>query len=206
MCVFQVRCHNKQAGCEWTGDLGKVEEHIVNCGFASLRCIKCGQLMQQRLMTKHQDFLCPFCQYECEYCRSYVNTYKDVITNHWPICESFPVPCPNDCPKGSIPRNRLMEHIRSECKVKKDGKQLLEVKSQCANLLEEVHHLQESIERINKIMELRQELREKDSKISEMEKEREELQKKIDVSLTLSQPQLLSLYLNRVCICVCMYE
>jgi len=97
-----------------------------------------------------------------------------------------------------------MEHIRSECKVKKDGKQLLEVKSQCANLLEKVHHLQESIERINKIMELRQELREKDSKISEMEKEREELRKKIDVSLTLSQPQLLSLYLNRVCVCACM--
>ena len=60
--ALQVRCRNKQAGCEWTGDLGKVEEHRVNCGFASLRCIKCGQLMQQRLMTKHQDLLCPLRQ------------------------------------------------------------------------------------------------------------------------------------------------
>ena len=165
-----MRCRNKQGGCEWTGDLGKLKEHMVKCEYANLQCTKCGQ---------------------------------NVSKNHWAVCEFFPEHCPNDCPKGSIPRNRLMEHIRSECKVKKDGKQvkkdgkqLLEVKSQCADLLEKVHHLQESIERINKIMELRQELREKDSKISEMEKEREELRKKIDVSLTLSQPQLLSLYLN----------
>ena len=73
--------------------------------------------------------------------RTYVNMRHDVTTNHWPVCELFPVPCPNDWPKGGIPRNRLMEHIRSECKVKKDGKQLVEVKSQCDNLLEKLHHL-----------------------------------------------------------------
>jgi len=59
--------------------------------------------MQQRLMMKHQVTLCPFRQYDCEYCRKYVNMYEDVSKNHWAVCEFFPVPCPNDCPKGSIP-------------------------------------------------------------------------------------------------------
>ena len=197
--ALQVRCRNKQAGCEWTGDLGKVEEHRINCGFASLRCIKCGQLMQQRLMTKHQDLLCPLRQYDCDYCRTYVNTYKDVTTNHWAVCEFFPVPCPNDCPKGSIARNHLMEHIRNECTVKKDGKQLAEMKSQRDNLLEKLRFLQDTLERrkgemqdagINReqelttaLDELQEELRKKDKKISEMALDREELQRKLHVSL-----------------------
>jgi len=149
--------------------------------------------MQQRLMTKHQDLLCPLRQYDCDYCRTYVSTYKDVTTNHWAVCEFYPVPCPNDCPKGSIPRNRLMEHIRSECKVKKDGKQLAEMKSQRDNLLEKLRFLQDSIERkrgemqdagINReqelttaLDELQEELWKKDKKISEMAAELEELQR-----------------------------
>ena len=47
-----------------------------------------------------------------------------------------------------------MEHLRSECKVKKDGKQLPEVNLQRDNLLKKLQHLQESLERINKIKEL----------------------------------------------------
>ena len=47
-----------------------------------------------------------------------------------------------------------MEHLRSECKVKKDGKQLPEVNLQCDNLLKKLQHLRESLERINKIKEL----------------------------------------------------
>jgi len=101
--ALQVRCRNKQAGCEWTGDLGKVEEHKVNCGFASLRCIKCGQLisMQQRLMTNHQDLLCPLLKYYCDYSRTYVNAYKDVTTSHWPIYEFFLCPAQMTVQRGA---------------------------------------------------------------------------------------------------------
>ena len=203
--ALKVWCRNKQAGCEWTGGLEKVEEHMVNCGFTSLQCSVCGQLVQRRLMTKHQDLLCPLRQYDCDYCRTYFNTYNDVTVNHWPVCEFFPVPCPNDCPKGSIPRNRLMDHIRSECRVKKDGKQLAVVKSQHDNLLEKLRHLQKCLERKNEEIqdagisikelekqqqematamdELQEELWKKDKKISEMAVEQEELQRKLNVSL-----------------------
>ena len=126
----------------------------------------------------------------CDYCRTYFNTYNDVTVNHWPVCEFFPVPCPNDCPKGSIPRNRLMDHIRSECRVKKDGKQLAVVKSQHDNLLEKLHHLQKCLERKNEeiqdagikeqeittaMNELQDELWKKGEKISELAGELEML-------------------------------
>ena len=148
-------------------------------------------------MTKHQDLLCPLRKYDCEYCSVYVSTYEDVTKNHWPICEFFPEPCPNDCPKGSIPRNRLIDHIKSECRVKKDGKQLAEVKLQNVNLLEKLHLLRENGEvkdaRIKKLEEdeqqmtttmneMQEELWTKDKKMSEMEVELNELHRKLQVS------------------------
>ena len=53
-----------KADCEWMGEVGKIEEHTVNCGYATLSCTKCGQLIQQRLM---KDFLCPCCKYVYDY-------------------------------------------------------------------------------------------------------------------------------------------
>ena len=195
--ALRVRCHNKKAGCEWMGEVGKIEEHTANCGYATLPCTKCGQLMHRRLMTKHHDLLCPLRKYDCEYCSVYVSTHEDVTKNHWPICEFFPVPCPNDCPKGSIPRNRLIDHIKSECRVKKDGKQLAEVKLQNVNLLEKLHFLRENGEvkdaRIKELEEdeqqmtttmneMQEELWTKDKKMSEMEVELNELHRKLQVS------------------------
>ena len=136
---------------------------------------------------------CEYANLRCTKCG------QDVSKNHWAVCEFFPEHCPNDCPKGSIPRNRLMEHIRSECKVKKDGKQLPEMKSQRDNLLEKLRFLQDTLERrkgemqdagINReqelttaLDELQEELWKKDKKISEMAVELEEVQRKLHVSL-----------------------
>ena len=90
-----------------------------------------------------------------------------------------------------------MEHIKSECQVKKDGKQLAEVKLQNANLLEKLHLLRENGEaqdaRIKEleeqvqqmtttINEMQEELWTKDQKISEMEVELNELHRKLQVS------------------------
>ena len=195
--ILRVRCRKRKAGCEWIGEVGKIEEHVVNCGYATLPCTKCSQLMQRRLMKKHQDLLCPHRKYDCEYCRVYVNTYEDVTKNHWPICAFFPVPCPNDCPKGSIPRNHLMDHIKSECRVKKDWKELAAVKSQNVNLQEKLYVLRENEERqdarikelekhehemATTMNEMQEELWMKDRKIFEMEVELKEVHRKLHVS------------------------
>ena len=106
-----------------------------------------------------------------------------------------------------------MEHIKSECLVKQDGKsnQLAEAISQCTDLQRSIGQLQERLARMDnearsqdsknkelekKRQELQQTLREKDKKISEMEKEVEEFQEElhvstVHVSLTLSQSQMM---------------
>ena len=181
---LQVRCSKESLGCEWVGELGSyIDTHIHQCGFINVSCMHCKQLVPKRLITKHQDLLCPLRKYDCDYCRTYVSTYDDVTKNHWPICKFFPVPCPNDCPTGSVPRNHLMEHIKNDCKVKKEA---AEMKSQHTKLLEKVHYLQEEFEKKNdenhenerklkeqarQVEQFEQEVAEKDKRIKELEKQ-----------------------------------
>ena len=116
---------------------------------------------------------------------------------HWQICTFFPVPCLNDCQKGSIPQNHLVDHIKSECKVKNDGKELAEVKLQNLNLQENLHVLGENEEvqdaRIKELEkheqemtttmnEMQEELWMKDRKIFEMEVELKEVHRKLHIS------------------------
>ena len=155
---LQVRCSQRNQGCDWVGELGNyINNHHNQCEFVNVSCTQCQQLVPKRLITKHQNFLCPLRQSSCDYCRTYVSTYDNVTKNHWPICEFYPVPCPNDCPIGSVARNRLMEHIRNDCIVKKEAKQVVEMRSQNAKLLK-------------KLQNLTQELETKDETIKELEK------------------------------------
>ena len=141
--ALQVRCRNKTTGCEWEGPLKHLEEHVSNCGFVSVLCNQgCGQYVQNRLLQKHLDLLCPMRKYDCDYCRTYISTYQDVKNNHWKVCEHFPVPCPNDCPKGSVPRGRLMDHLKKECKIKQ---QLAEMRSQNSQLQEKIRRMEKEI-------------------------------------------------------------
>ena len=83
-----------------------------------------------------------------------------------------------------------MGHIRNECKVKKDGKQFAEVRSQRNNLLEDLHRLQDCFKKrkggmhdagikeqeiTTVVDELRDELWKKDKRMSELAGELEML-------------------------------
>ncbi len=64
-------------------------------------------------MTKQKSALNVH-NYSCDYCNNYKSTCEDVTTNHWPICPSRPVPCPNKC--GVYPERQALDiHINQEC-------------------------------------------------------------------------------------------
>ena len=152
--ALQVRCTNKTTGCEWAGPLKHLEEHVSNCGFVSVLCNQgCGQYVHSRLLQKHCDLLCPFRSYECQFCKGYASTYQDVESNHWKVCEHFPVPCPNDCPNGSIARGCLMEHLKKECKIKQ---QLAEMRFLNSQLTEEVEEMQQKIRHLEEKVRLQE--------------------------------------------------
>ena len=123
--ALKAHCSHQKDGCEWTGELGQLDAHLnedpepekqVNgCQFVEIHCLyECGDRLQRRYIQKHQTELCTKRPFSCEHCHNYESYYDDVIHNHWPVCGSFPLPCPNQC--GSFPQRQNIEnHIDKEC-------------------------------------------------------------------------------------------
>lgn len=163
--ALQVRCPHKSWGCEWQGEFGRLGKHIPVCDCVPVLCrLGCRQEVPHRLQEKHENLLCSFRSYECHYCGNYAGTYQDVSEKHWPRCEFYPVPCPNDCPRGSVPRNRLMKHLKNECKEQR----LAELKLQNARISEELQG------KGGRIMELEQQLASQRTTIEQLETELKE--------------------------------
>lgn len=121
---FQVFCTHKADGCEWKGELRELEKHLNSnptpekqldgCMYEPIPCLFCKADFMRKDIQFHQGSKCGMRPYSCEYCRAYESTCNDVIDNHWPVCPSRPVPCPNDC--GVYPERRnLNYHLENEC-------------------------------------------------------------------------------------------
>ncbi|XP_064385188.1 TNF receptor-associated factor 4-like [Halichondria panicea] len=120
-----VRCSHQKDGCEWTGELRQLDEHLNTdsqpekqldgCQFVEIDCIyNCGDQRQRMHIQVHQIKDCPKRPFGCEHCHDYKSTYDDVTNNHWPVCGSFPVPCPNKC-GSTIQRQNIDSHVADEC-------------------------------------------------------------------------------------------
>ena len=82
---LNVVCPNSVKGCEWSGELGYVEEHISSCPYQLMKCPHCGARDRPEVIT----------------------------TDHFTICEEFPFPCPNGCGIGPVRRNKMGEHLET---------------------------------------------------------------------------------------------
>ncbi len=122
---LKVRCSHQKDGCEWTGELRQLDEHLNTdpqpekqldgCQFVEIDCIyNCRNQLQRRYIQNHQIKDCPKRPFGCEHCHDYKSTYDDVTNNHWPVCGSFPVPCPNQC-GSTIQRQNIDSHVADEC-------------------------------------------------------------------------------------------
>ena len=124
---FRVYCPHRLSGCEWEGELMKLDEHLNSdplperqlkgCPFAVIECLHCKEGIRRDKIAGHQLERCTQRPYTCEYCAEYKSTFKDVAHSHWPECKCFLLPCPNECkPSGSgIQRQRLDQHVKEEC-------------------------------------------------------------------------------------------
>ena len=124
---FRVYCPHRLSGCEWEGELGRLDEHLNSdplpkrqlkgCPFAVIECLYCKEGIRRDKITGHQLERCPQRPYTCEYCAEYKSTFEDVAHSHWPECKCFLLPCPNECaPSGSgLQRQHLAKHVKEEC-------------------------------------------------------------------------------------------
>ena len=122
---FKVFCVNKDEGCEWKGELGELDSHLnpknlaidnelQGCAFANIKCSYCCETLTRKDLQHHKKELCDKRPFSCEYCKRYESNYDDVIHNHWQVCGSYPVQCPNHC--GAYPeRQDAKKHFTSYC-------------------------------------------------------------------------------------------
>ena len=121
---FRVYCAHQKSGCEWAGELGELDQHLnlypelgkqlIGCEFAAVACTHCCEYFQRRYVHAHQTDSCPQRPFSCDYCNDCGSVYEDVISNHWPVCKCYPVPCPNKC--GVIPQRQNIEvHVNTQC-------------------------------------------------------------------------------------------
>ena len=110
---LQARCNEKENGCQWEGLLGEMQHHLAQCQYVKEDCpYQCEGRVQRRHLEEHKANLCPQRSFDCGHC-DYRGTYREVTDQHWSVCVSFPLACPNNCGADNIPQGQLQAHI--EC-------------------------------------------------------------------------------------------
>ena len=96
--------------CQWEGELGQLDrhlninpthanKHLKGCKFVKVKCFHCSKFFQHGELHIHQTDHCPQRPTVCKYCKMYTSSYEDVVTNHWAVCGSYVMLCPNMCGK-----------------------------------------------------------------------------------------------------------
>ena len=113
--ALQVYCTNKEKGCKWQGELNDINNHLSNvCQFAELKCPnECGKMIERRYLTSHVETECPRRKVNCRYCHD-TGEHQFIEGQHKEKCPKLPLPCPNKCEVGSVPREDMEAH-RKEC-------------------------------------------------------------------------------------------
>ena len=124
---YKVYCTKETEGCEWTGELGALENHLnldpakekllEGCQFAKVACLYCSGSYLRSAIHAHQNKQCPRRPFSCEYCKSFDSTHQDVTTNHWQECGYYPLQCPLGCGE-LIKRRSYQNHISNKCILK----------------------------------------------------------------------------------------
>ena len=113
-----IHCPNKSEGCEWTGAIRDVESHLDRedgCGYMAVKCVQCNESYTRITLTDHQKWDCPYRPYACDYC-GHKDTMKAITEDHWPVCEEYPIRCPNECEcTESLKRKDLDIHVKANC-------------------------------------------------------------------------------------------
>ncbi|XP_064401503.1 TNF receptor-associated factor 5-like [Halichondria panicea] len=148
---LNVRCPHKKSGCEWTGELGDLNHHTTSC---------------------------PKRPWNCQYC-DFVSTHDIGTNDHTPCCDNYPLPCPNQCEIGIVPRCQADSHllecplqlvecefVGAGCDVKVSRRDLVGHMTESAQ-----HHLlTATLINLQLTRELHQKMKEKDQQIVDLQK------------------------------------
>ena len=126
-------CRFVMVRCKYSGFALEIC-HIIGKGRKKSRLmfqrVECGKDCERRFLSQHRKE-CKFRQMKCEFC-GHVNTFDAIAgsgrihlnqstikahpagSNHYRVCEQYPVECPNKCGEKAIKRNDIRGH-RGKC-------------------------------------------------------------------------------------------
>ncbi|XP_055685595.1 TNF receptor-associated factor 4 [Lutzomyia longipalpis] len=111
-------CIQRRAVCEFcnvefTGQ--GLEEHTGTCSQEPIYCeAKCGARVLRGRMSIHRVKDCAKRMRRCVHCNREFSA--DTLSAHGASCPRSPLPCPQRCDMGPIPRSEIDNHLREECK------------------------------------------------------------------------------------------
>jgi len=65
--------------------------------------------VQRQHLAKHVEIECVRRKVDCQYC-NITDEYRFIEGEHKEQCPQLPLPCPNKCDVGSIPREQINQH------------------------------------------------------------------------------------------------
>ncbi len=157
---LKVHCPHKKSGCEWTGELGDLNHHTTAC---------------------------PKRPWECQYC-DFESIYEIGPNDHTPNCANYPLPCPNQCDIGTVPRRDADSHLLEcplqlvECEFAGNGCAVKVPRRDLVGHMTEnaQHHLMTAtLLNLRLTRELHQKMEEKDQQITELKQQLKEQETKM---------------------------
>ena len=117
-----VYCTHKEAGCDWTGKLVTLDEHLnaipdlekrmEGCSVQNLKCSYCDNSFKRSDMMDHES-KCPRRPITCTHCETFSAPEAD-MEDHWKECKSYPIQCENKCGE-KIKWDKMAEHLKEHC-------------------------------------------------------------------------------------------
>ena len=99
--TLKVQCNNLENGCQWVGELGKLEEHMEFCDAVHIPCPNaCTDIQGQtvdilrRNLQEHLTNECPRRKHQCPHCEE-MGEYGERTTSHLETCPMMIVQCSN---------------------------------------------------------------------------------------------------------------
>ena len=108
---LKVYCDNKEAGCDWTGQVREIEKHLEYCGYQKVDCKDCKRTMLKLNMKTHLSDECPMRDYNCTLCYEQ-GTFKSITVDHPKVCPNVVLECVNTGCSEKVERCNMPSHLK----------------------------------------------------------------------------------------------
>ena len=109
---LKVHCRNKQAGCPYEDERGRMDVHLSCCLYETAPCKHCNKEVFRKDLQRHQEN-CPNRMVQCQYCKA---TLRASHYDDWHLyngCQDFPKDCKNKC--GEKVTERELSNHKERC-------------------------------------------------------------------------------------------